>query len=83
MNIELSEQDLKLIRNSLGRFYAELCDEKKLVKAKIAKHPKGSIFYNIGDFGERLKEINQKLEEILKLENRVFIQNNAPVKKGV
>jgi hypothetical protein len=82
MNIELSEQDLKLIRNSLGRFYAELCEEKKIVKSKIEKNPK-SILNICNNYQGRLKEINQKLEEILKLENRVFIQNNAPVKKGV
>jgi len=87
MNIELSEQDLKLIRTSLERFYAKLCDEKKLVKEKIAKHPKGSLFDDIGNFQESLKDINEQLSSILKLENRVFIQNNTPVintkKKGV
>ena len=82
MKIELSEQDMKLIRTSLGKFYAELCEEKKIVKAKIEKNPK-SILNICHNYQGQVKQINQKLEEILKLENRVFIKNNAPVKKGV
>ena len=46
-----------------------------------------SIFYDLHNPHKNLKEINTKLDEILNLENRVFIQNNAPVintrKKGV
>ena len=85
MKIELSEQDLKLIRTSLGKFYAELCEEKKKLKGMISSKSNGkkNLFYDVIDPSGRIKEINQKLEEILKLENRVFIKNNAPVKKGV
>jgi len=73
MNIELSEQDLKLIRNSLGKLYDQLCDEKKKLKGMISSKSNGkkNLFYDVIDPSGRIKEINRKLDELLNLENRV------------
>jgi len=76
IKVELSEQDLKFIRNSLGLLYNELCEKSKIVKSKIEDNPK-SILNICNNFVGQAKEIDNKIDEILNLENRIH-QKLAP-----
>ena len=78
MNVDLDEKNMKLIKVALGKFYAELCEEKKKLKAMFLAKSKGkkNLFFDIINPNGRIKEINQKLEEILNLENLVFVKQN-------
>ena len=72
MNIEVTAADMKLIKVALSHYYSELADEKKHVKEQMVKHPPGGVFHKIGNFGDKLKGINNNLSSILNLENRIF-----------
>jgi hypothetical protein len=78
MNVDLDEKNMKTIRVALSKFYSELCDEKKKLKAILFAKSKGkkNLFYDIINPSVRIKEINQKLEEILRLDNIVFAKLN-------
>ena len=72
MNIEVTAADMKLIKVALSHYYSELADDKKLTKEKMLQHPPGGVFHKIGNFGDKLKEINKGLASILELEHRIF-----------
>lgn len=72
MNIEVTSADIKLIKVALSHYYSELADEKKLTKEKMLQHPPGGVFHKIGNFGEKIKDINKRLASILELEKRIF-----------
>jgi hypothetical protein len=78
MNVDLDEKNMKLIRVSLSKFYTELCEEKKKLKAMFLAKSKGkkNLFFDIINPSGRIKEINQKLVDILHLENLVFLKSN-------
>ena len=81
MNVYLDEKNMKLIRVSLSKFYTELCEEKKKLKAMFLARSKGkkNLFFDIINPSGRIKEINQKLDEILNLEKLVFVKSNNHV----
>jgi hypothetical protein len=72
MNIEVNGEDVKLIKVALSHYYFELADEKKLVKEKMSQHPVGGVFHKLGNFREKIKDINKKLASILTLEQKIF-----------
>jgi hypothetical protein len=78
MNVDLDEKNMKLIKVALNKFYTELCEEKKKLKAMFLAKSKGkkNLFFDIINPSGRIKEINQKLEEILSLENLIFVKRN-------
>lgn len=71
MATEFNKEDLLLIRIALGDFHFQLTERKNKIKENIIKHPKGSIFYELGNFQENLKGVNEKLAGILKLEKKI------------
>ena len=81
MNVYLDEKNMKLIRVPLSKFYTELCEEKKKLKAMFLARSKGkkNLFFDIINPSGRIKEINQKLDEILNLEKLVFVKSNNHV----
>ena len=68
---EFNKEDLSLIKISLGKYHYELSIRKDKLKESIKKNPIGSIFQQLCDFTKELKDVRKKLNQLLKLEEKI------------
>jgi hypothetical protein len=68
---EFNNEDLILIKYSIGNYHYNLSMKKEKLKETIKKNPDGSIFNKLGNFTKELKDVREKLIQLLKLEKKI------------